>query len=135
MSSEATQGQLPDVYGQVHPIETPELIEEKLVALHKELAQLPQEKTKAWKQAQEQCPQLVDQEFELQFLRCEVFNADVSGFSCRCCCLAAVHCFGWEFNNTQMLIIAVISTSLLLNDWSSIGKNESKFLVPRPFSR
>jgi hypothetical protein len=91
MSSEATQGQLPDVYGQVHPIETPELIEEKLVALHKELAQLPQEKTKAWKQAQEQCPQLVDQDFELQFLRCEVFNADVSGFSSRCCCLAAAH--------------------------------------------
>jgi len=128
MSSEATQGQSPDVYGQVHPIETPELIQEKLLALHKELAQLPEEKTKAWKQAQEQCPQLVDQDFELQFLRCEVFNADVS------------HVFDivvGVVNKSPMLTstTSVTSTSSLPNDWSSIGKNELKSLVQKLFPR
>jgi hypothetical protein len=78
MSSEATVGQTPDVYGQVHPVETADLIDAKLVALHDELAQLPPEEKIAWEQAQENCPQLVNRDFELQFLRCEVFNADVS---------------------------------------------------------
>ena len=131
MSSEATQGQYPDVYGQVHPIETPELIQEKLLALHKELAQLPEEKTKAWKQAQEQCPQIVNQDFELQFLRCEVFNADVS--SCRLSLFVVVG----SFNKSRRLTTAtsVISTSSLPNDWSSIGKNELKYLVQKLFPR
>jgi hypothetical protein len=78
MSSEATNGQTPDMYGQLHPLETEELITSKLLALKDEISKLPDDTTTAWKQALEKCPQLVDTDFQLQFLRCEVFNADVS---------------------------------------------------------
>jgi hypothetical protein len=102
MSSEATMGQVPDVYGQVHPVETPELIQTKLIALHKELAQLPTDKTIAWKQAQEQCPHLVNEDFQLQFLRCEVFNTDVSF---RCGCMSPAFAFTLQFYKNYQIFI------------------------------
>jgi hypothetical protein len=67
-----------DIYNQVHPEETPELIAQSQAALHNELAKLPQEKKVGWLQATEKCPELVKEDHTLMFLRCEVFNADVS---------------------------------------------------------
>lgn len=77
MTSEATAGQIPDVYGQVHPVETPELLESKKVELEQELDLIPPEEKTDWLEAQAKCD-FVGDDFKLKFLRCEVFNADVS---------------------------------------------------------
>jgi hypothetical protein len=66
------------VYGQVHSVETKELISTKLKELEEEVAKLPDDKVLCLKQAQDICPQFLDDDFRLLFLRCEVFNADVS---------------------------------------------------------
>lgn len=78
MSSEATAGQLPDIYGQLHPVETLELIERKQKEFLQELEHLPADKKKNALLANERCPSLVTDEFRLMFLRCEVFNADLA---------------------------------------------------------
>ncbi len=78
MTSEATAGQIPDVYGQVHPLETKELLATKLQELEDELHQLPMEEKSEWMEALAKCPELVAEDFKLKFLRCEVFNSDVS---------------------------------------------------------
>lgn len=82
MSSEATAGQVADVYGQVHPVETPALLEAKLAELEVELGNIPVEEKMEWLEAQAKCgqdyPALVGDDFKLQFLRCEVFNADLA---------------------------------------------------------
>jgi CRAL/TRIO domain len=77
MTSEATAGQVPDLYGQVHPIETADLIATKQKEFAIEISKLPDAETKCLKQAQSKCPELTTEEFQLWFLRCEVFNADV----------------------------------------------------------
>jgi hypothetical protein len=80
-TSEATAGQTPDMYGQVHPIETPELIAQKLVEFETELSKLSSgtssEKAHVT-QAEALCPELLTDDFKLMFLRCEVFNADLA---------------------------------------------------------
>ena len=76
MSSEATEGQVPDMYGQLHPVETPELIARKRQEFEAEIAKLPDKKK--LEEAQKKCPHLLTDDFQLAFLRCEVFNADVS---------------------------------------------------------
>jgi len=81
MSSEATEGQVPDIYGQLHPVETPELIARKREELEAEIAKLADKKN--LEEAQKKCPQLLTDDFKLMFLRCEVFNADVSVSSVR----------------------------------------------------
>lgn len=79
MSSEATAGQIPDVYGQVHPVETPELLAAKRLEMEVELEQIPPEEKQAWMQALAKCDEsLVGDEAKLKFLRCEVFNADLA---------------------------------------------------------
>jgi len=150
MSSEVTTGQTPDVYGQVHPVETPELIQTKLIDLQKELAQLPDEKTVAWKQAQKECPTLVNEDFMLQFLRCEVYNTDVSVESMKNCVFDfLVKNEGRDVTCSQDMLFLLpclrtaaypmyplfllVPKSWQRNDWSSIGKNESKYLVLKPF--
>lgn len=67
-----------DIYNQIHPEETPELISKSQAALHDELSKLSPDKTTGWLQAKEQCPHLVNDEHTLLFLRCEVFHAHVS---------------------------------------------------------
>ena len=76
MSSEATEGQVPDMYGQLHPVETLELIARKRQEFEAEIAKLPDKKN--LEEAQKKCPHLLTDDFKLIFLRCEVFNADVS---------------------------------------------------------
>ncbi|KAL7572903.1 hypothetical protein ACA910_004548 [Epithemia clementina (nom. ined.)] len=84
MSSEATKGQDPDQYGQLHPIETPELIARKRVEFEEHLQHILASSSsfrtelEGLKQAQEKCPQLLTDDFKLIFLRCEVFNADLA---------------------------------------------------------
>ena len=78
MSSDVTVGLTPDVYGQVHPEETDDMIAQKLRAFEEEVEKLPADTKKSIQQAQEKCPELLTKEFKLMFLRSEVFNADVS---------------------------------------------------------
>jgi hypothetical protein len=78
MSSEVTEGQTPDIYWQLHPNETPELIAGKHKEFETEIGKLPADAKKNLNQAQERCPELLTDDFKLMFLRCEVFNAGVS---------------------------------------------------------
>lgn len=73
MTSEATAGQVPDVYGQVHPVETPELIRTKRAEFE---TLLDASNNKNIAKAREKG--LHTDAFVLQFLRCEVFNADLA---------------------------------------------------------
>jgi hypothetical protein len=78
MSSDATAGQKPDVYGQLHPVETPELMQSKLEEFQHQFDQLPIEERQWAQQATETNPNLTTPDFKLMFLRCEVFNADLA---------------------------------------------------------
>ena len=78
MTSKATEGQLPDAYGQLHPVETPQLVADCLRKFDEELVNLPSKDLKSVELAQENCPELLTDDFKLVFLRSEVFNADVS---------------------------------------------------------
>lgn len=80
MTSEATVGQVEDVYGQVHPVESPDLISRKRKEFDLELEKIPANEKANLSRAQGQCPDLLTNEFILIFLRSEVFNADVSSF-------------------------------------------------------
>ena len=82
MTSEATAGQIPDVYGQVHPEETIDFISKKRKELEFELEKIPAAEKTNLAQAQEKCPELLSDAFKLKFLRSEVFNADVSKLVC-----------------------------------------------------
>ena len=81
MSSQATAGQVPDVYGQVHPVETPELIQTKLAEFDNAVAELVRNEEKdntSLCRAVEKCPELLTKDFKLKFLRCEVFHVDLA---------------------------------------------------------
>ena len=78
MSSDVTVGLTPDVYGQLHPEETDEMLAEKLHAFDAEVEKLPQGTKASILQAQENCPEQLTNDFKLMFLRSEVFNADLA---------------------------------------------------------
>lgn len=66
------------VYEQIHPVENPELIASKQKEFEAELEKIPAADKQNLVKAQEKCPKLLSDCFKLMFLRCEVFNADVS---------------------------------------------------------
>jgi hypothetical protein len=69
----------PDVYGQVHPIESDELVQRKLQELETHLAEIAQTAAAAYGEAQTKCPQLIaNDNFKLVLLRCEQFNAKLA---------------------------------------------------------
>jgi hypothetical protein len=68
----------PDIYGQCHPMETEELIQTKLKEFEAVLLTLPTTQTASLAMAQAKCPELLDTDFKVMFLRCEVFNVKVS---------------------------------------------------------
>ena len=70
----------PDQFGQSHPIETPQLIQAKLKDIRDELDAMQPDKKKVYQQAQQKCPELVEDKDLLVFLRCDVFRVKV-GFS------------------------------------------------------
>lgn len=65
----------PDRFGQSHPLENPDLIAAKMKELELELEKFSEKDD--YQQAETKCPDLVNS-FKRAFLRCEVFNADVS---------------------------------------------------------
>lgn len=71
MSEESTFAQEPDVYGQVHPEETPELVQTKLSECEAKLPSTPNI-LKAKEKG------LHTKDFLLQFLRCEVFHTELA---------------------------------------------------------
>lgn len=77
-SSDVTKGSKADVYGQYHPVETSDMISAKLEEFDREIKKLPEDTKASLLEAEEKCPDLVTDKFKLIFLRCEVFNADVS---------------------------------------------------------
>lgn len=66
----------PDLYAQCHPIETPELIAGAFADLDAELAKIPMKDKAVLMRAMKECPDVVNDDHKLMFLRCEVFNVD-----------------------------------------------------------
>jgi CRAL/TRIO domain len=64
----------PDVYGQIHPIESPELILVSLRRLEEELQKLPRDMTIYAYEAEWKCPTLVPNDFKIVFLRTDQFQ-------------------------------------------------------------
>mmetsp|Transcript_13465 Transcript_13465/g.22926 ORF Transcript_13465/g.22926 Transcript_13465/m.22926 type:complete len:307 (-) Transcript_13465:161-1081(-) len=69
---------VPDEYGQNHPVESPGLIQSKLEELEAALIAIPADQKVAWNLAKRKCPDQLNDDFHLMFLRAEVFKADVS---------------------------------------------------------
>jgi CRAL/TRIO domain len=70
--------QEPDIYGQVHPVETPELIESKLAEFEEEVEKIPLGKRESLLLAQEKCPDQLTRAYKLKFLRADTFNAKLA---------------------------------------------------------
>lgn len=66
----------PDVYGQKHPIESPELIQYKLYQFDLKLDSIPAKGKKELMKAQKLCPEVLDDRFKLMFLCTDVFDVD-----------------------------------------------------------
>jgi CRAL/TRIO domain len=72
--TECIQYYKPDVYGQTHPMETPELIEISFIRFEVELQLLPTEQTLYAYEAEIKCPTLVQRDLKITFIRTEVFQ-------------------------------------------------------------
>ena len=74
----ATAAQL-NIYGQrSQPEETPDFLSKAHTKLLSELDKLNSEIKAGWNKANEKCPQLVNEEHRLMFLRCELFNEELA---------------------------------------------------------
>ena len=68
---------VPDLYGQTHVTETPEIVSKALQGLKHELIQMSEDDASCLKQAMERCPEQLTDDFKLMFLRCEAFDCKV----------------------------------------------------------
>jgi len=68
----------PDAYGQIHPVETPELLKQGLKDLDEEIEKIPKDSRINFETAKLKCANLTNDDAKLVFLRCEVFNADLA---------------------------------------------------------
>ena len=67
-----------DLYGQKHPIETDEMIQNAIRDFDDLLQnRIPHNKKKSVLDAQRNCPELLTDSLKLMFLRCECFKVDV----------------------------------------------------------
>jgi hypothetical protein len=114
----------PDVYGQTHPVESSELIQSKLDEFEDELQKLPTDQLEALRMAQEQCPELLSNEFKLIFLRCDVFQPQVCG------CVAHLYIRPSSSYEPDKKSYSCIICSFRLRDSPSIGRNDMKYWVP-----
>jgi hypothetical protein len=73
---EVTTNDQPDVYGQIHAVETPTLVEESLKQFEIVLAEQPTDVSADAYLAERRCPDICNQQFKLIFLRTEVFRVD-----------------------------------------------------------
>ena len=74
----ATAAQL-SIYGQrSQPEETPDFLSKSHTKLLSELNKLNSDIKAGWIKANEKCPQLVNEEHRLMFLRCELFNEELA---------------------------------------------------------
>jgi len=79
MKSEVTEGLDPDMYGQVHPHETPELLLRKLQEFDRILRQRTSHETEdnlGLLRALHKCHELFTASFKIRFMRSVVFNVD-----------------------------------------------------------
>jgi hypothetical protein len=77
MKIDANKGLQPDIYGQVHPVETSKLLRRKLEEFDnvvKERTQTEDDTNRGLYQALEKCPELLTKAFKLLFLRAVVFD-------------------------------------------------------------
>ena len=81
----------PDQYGQAHPIETQDVVIHSLKEFEAAVEAIPAKDKPSLTEAQQKCPQLLTDDFKLQFLRCEVFNEKV--------------CTGWRMPNEALMMI------------------------------
>lgn len=100
------------LYGQIHPVETPELIGHGQAALQDELEKLSSEKKQGWLKAKEKCPDIVnDEQHTLLFLRCEVFNADLAALRLAKYWDKRIEIFG-ESQAFQPLVLSTLSPDI-----------------------
>lgn len=81
VNNEVTDGLTPDRFGQVHPVETPEILTKKLKEFDEQVSRETATRTPAnaaLLQAMEESPELLTNDFKLMFLRCDVFHVPIS---------------------------------------------------------
>lgn len=114
----------PDLYGQRHPIESPEILERKMEQFEIEVQNLLKN-SQALQTAQKRCSYLLTDSFKLQFLRCECFDAVKS---------AQRYCKYWEkrleiFGEDRAF--AKLTAASMQEDWLPIQKGALQ-VIRRP---
>jgi len=72
------QAEGPDIYGQMHPIETPELLKSRLRDFDRAVEKQATQAKASLLKAQRRCPELLTNEFKLMFLRAECLTVDLA---------------------------------------------------------
>lgn len=118
-----------DIYGQKHPIETDQKIQNKLRHFDDFLqSRIPDDKKKSVLDAQRKCPELLTDSLKLMFLRCECFNVEVHCYRSVPICLCVCETNN-RFTHHSSMPINVSYGSWPSSDMSSIGKNAWKHLA------
>lgn len=68
----------PDIYGQVHPKENDDFVSKKMKSFEAQIEAASKDDKKYLLMAQEKCPEILTKEFQLMFLRCEMFRVKLA---------------------------------------------------------